>query len=1277
MTTEQIIQSMNQYEEWFTENAQTWAGFEASPEDTYEFIDRQTEGNFVLLSAPHAVNHCRHNDWFGFDSQPPTCKPQDRCTGALIRTLHDLTGTPIIYNSSVADDPNYYHNIIYGYATSQYGYTDAFDSLDDFALLPYKDKIRTYLNNNPNIKIVFDFHSVGYGYGCESSTYQGDTGSCYEWVVDLGTGGPYGTFGEQSQSINSNFGENQLQSIIEDAFTTNNLSAGGISYNQFQGWIQDTVTKYSSKCDLFGVESPEECVDAIQFEMNTEAICTDLTDDETIANVVRAIVDIIEAINQYYAASPIDEDMVFISEMQFDIPGALSHGNRNYPFIELYNPTFHTIDISGWSIHGLSSCGDNWWYETEEIPECTTCSDRTIFTFPQGSKIYPKNFVSTVRRKETWLPLCDDEVIWSEPGMCADGYPCRPDIWYHLEGEVPGQWFQNGTPIYGWPTFSQQWGHNGQDYIDFVNFPMTMINGSPGTSTDCMAVHDYEQWELGYQECWDARTACYNEHGCYDLIPAFIYCSQCDFNNFEINDNCAENCLTCFGPNGCDEDLDVCESNISEVVPGTDHGYLGYEIEPCNLVRDADYFCHPKIELESQYNCCAEGAYEYSINPPGICNGMNVTNWSQCAGVHVGVDHIRFPVEITQCPYYGTNQEFFCDEWLETQPVPNTFEHGGYGFHRILGGQCGEYFRVYKQNGELVTFVDMSKNQLHLHDEDWSAPRPEGVEEYGDFPVNFDHGAISAILKFPEQQGGWLEHDNNDYNNWAQGNNSVSKADVGLGNDLGVQQDMDLPEVIIFGCMEASAANYNPDATIEDGSCQYGYTAPETAMFEIQSDMEGNNLISFPKELVDTDVHNFIELQESYGTEIVFITGKGVGLFNTCYSICNQYSPCADDPDCGWAGNLNNFEITSGYWFNVYGPQVGVDDPAILRYEAYIDSEPFVYDIGISDNYLLSYDGDDLIPTIEAFQNASVNIEPYVTFILGRGQGLFNSCWQECDDYQCSNSDCGWSGNLNTLTQDKGYWINTSCRSWNNWCEGADSLQWYRSDVVTSEENRGPGPGIMTHTISGLGYGNNFISLPFELVLPDIPWADFQNDVTQTMSYLAWWGHTLGQGVGIFCEQDGNPENIDHENCGGNLNHWDKTSGYWIWLQHSSSNGTTLNLPGYPIETDLIYDISGGGPSIISFNGTQDTPTLHALGEDKKYIEHILGASAGLFNLCLTDWKTGVTDTYEYDDTCWVGNLNLLKPYHGYWIDPWCGQSPLGSDLEDDCPTLSQFQWNL
>jgi len=1267
MTTEQIIELMNQHEEWFTDNAQTWAGFGASPEDTYEFIDSQVEGNFVLLSAPHAVNHCRHNDWFGFNSQPPTCKPQDRCTGALIRTLQDLTGAPIIYNSSVADDPNYYHNIIYGYATSQYGYTDAFDSLDNFVLLPYKDKIRTYLNNNPNIKIVFDFHSVGYGYGCESSTYQGDTGSCYDWYVDLGTGGPYNSF--DGLSINSNFGETQLQGIIEDAFTNNNLGAGGISYNRFQGWIQDTVIKYSSNCNLFGVDSPEKCVDAIQFEMNTEAICTDLTDDETIANVVRAIVDIIEAINQYYVVNPIDEDIVYISEMQFDMPGTASHGNRNYPFIELYNPTFHTIDISGWSINGLSGCGDNWWSDTEDVPECTTCTDRTIFTFPQGTKIYPKNFVSTVRRKETWLPLCDDEVIWEDPGMCADGFPCRPDIWYYLNGVAPGEWMQNGTTIYGWPTLNQQWGHSGQDYIDFVNFPMTMINGSPGASTDCIAVYDYEQWDLGEQECLEAREACYEEHGCNDI--GFIDCFQCDYNNFEINDNCAENCLICFAPtNSCDGDFTVCMENLSGVVPGTDHGYTGDNT--CNYISASDYFCHPKVELESQYNCCVDGAYEYNINPPHICNGMNVTNWSRCAGVHVDVEHIRFPAEITQCPYYGTNQEFFCDEWLETQAVPNTFEHGGYGFHRIFGQQCGEYFRVYKQNGELVTFVDMSKNQLHLHDEDWSAPRPEDVQEYGDFTANFDHGAGSVILKFPEQQGGWLEHDNNDYNNWAQGNNSVSKADVGMGNSLGTQQDMDISQETIFGCMDPAAVDYIPEATIEDGSCQYGYDMPTTALFELPLQTEGNNLVSFPKILVNTNVLDFIELQESYGTKFQFILGQGVGLFNTCWAECDHYQ--CDNSNCGWSGNLTEFEHDSGYWMNVFGPLISVNDPAILRYEAYVNSPSVIYDTSDGENHLISYDGDDGMATLDSLMSA--NIEPYVEHILGQGVGLFNTCWVDCDQYgPCDAApECGWSGNLNHLYHNKGYWINLRCTIQTSYCLEAESLQWYRSDVVTSEENRGPGPGIMTHTISGLTAGNNLISLPFELVLPDIPWADFQNEVTQTMSYLAWWGWTTGQGVGIFCDTTGD---IDHEDCWGNLSNWDKTNGYWMNLKHSSSNGTTLNLPGYPIETDLIYDISGGGNRLISFSGIEEIPILQGLGEDKKYIEYIYASGAGLFNVCLIDWKSGASETYEYDDSCWSGNLNILKPYHGYWIDAWCGAPPPGSDLEDDCPTLNQFQWNL
>lgn len=1213
----EILSKLVDYEDNFFEPAENiWVPIGSTPDVSYNLIDSNIEGNAILLSAPHAVNHCRHVDWFNFESGPPDCKPRDLCTGALIRTLQDITGLPIIYNAYKADDANYYHNLLaQPYASSYYEYTDAFDGLG-YQLIPYKEGIKGYLNSHPDIKLVIDFHSVGYGYGCNSGE---DEGSCFQWAVDLGTGGTEGGF--DGLSLNSYFGQNAFEDIINTAFDNNNFGSSAISYNHFRGWVQNTVTRYSSNCNQFGVDTPDECVDAIQFELNTESICPGIANDETIVNVVKALVEIIEEVNSYHTINYLDDDKLYISEMQFDIPGMITHGNRNYPFIEFYNPTWHPIDISGWEVHNIWNCGDNWFIDGAETPACTTCTNDVLFTFPAGSVIYPKNYTSIVRRKETWLPLCDDINVWAQPGFCADGTECYPDIWHYTNGEVPEEWEQNMQPMIGWPNLINQIGSDTENYLDFSGY----VNGQQG-STDCIGTFD----PTAEEQCINQEDSCYNLYDCWDL--GWISCFQCDYEDFSPNGSCAENCLPCFGaPDSCDMMASICYDNAATAtLPGTNHCLAGNN--SCNPVSATDCYCHPNIISEETYGCCMPGALVFNDNMSCTPYGQ-ATNWSQCGADHFDLSHIRFD---------GDNPNAF--EWYDDKSL-----------NKVFGEQCGEYIRLYDNNNNLVTFMDLTKNQLHLHDDDWSLPIPEGVVEYGAWSSTTNHGPHSMELKFPNNMNGWGNYDNNEPNNWMQGTLGGS---VSIG---GVNQiDMDIVGGIVFGCIDSEADNYNANATIDDGSCTYPYVEPIIQTFALQLDSEGNNLISFPHELVDSSLQNLIDNNPTLRWN--HILGQGVGLFNI---------------DGEWSGNLQDLVVNSGYWFNVDGEEIDVDDPGIIYYDAYVNSEQYEYNLSTGNNVLVSYDGEDGINVIEAFENSSTNIEPFVEFILGQGIGLFNTCWSDCNQYgPCAQSpECGWSGNLNNLYHNKGYWINLRCGNDNNWCDGAETFMWYKETGGSSNSKPRGGPKppqLMTHHINPLNSGWNYISFPFEMELDY--WAGLNSDVSTLMSYLAWWGVTMGQGVGLWCNMTGD---IDHENCSGNLINWDKKNGYMMYLEHANSMGATLSVPGHPIDTDITYDLSTGMNRLISFSGTTEIPILQALGNNKRYIEYIITRGRGFFNVCLTDWISGISSEYIYSDNCWVGNLITIQPYHAYWINAWCSEMPRESGLQSNCPGFEEFRWNV
>jgi hypothetical protein len=105
----------------------------------------------VLISAPHG---CINNR--------PTINalhvPDDN-TGALAMEIGRLTGAHVIYGTYTVDDANFYHWIP-DPGDSDY-YTPAYQPYIG-KLLPYKERLKTYLENHPEIKFVIDYHGANY-----------------------------------------------------------------------------------------------------------------------------------------------------------------------------------------------------------------------------------------------------------------------------------------------------------------------------------------------------------------------------------------------------------------------------------------------------------------------------------------------------------------------------------------------------------------------------------------------------------------------------------------------------------------------------------------------------------------------------------------------------------------------------------------------------------------------------------------------------------------------------------------------------------------------------------------------------------------------------------------------------------------------------------------------------------------------------------------------------------------------------------------------------------
>ena len=185
--------------------------------------------------------------------------------------------------------------------------------------------------------------------------------------------------------------------------------------------------------------------------------------------------------------------------------------------------------------------------------------------------------------------------------------------------------------------------------------------------------------------------------------------------------------------------------------------------------------------------------------------------------------------------------------------------------------------------------------------------------------------------------------------------------------------------------MDLEANNYDEDATDDDGTCIFGYNFTHNLSL-------GNNLLSLPGDLENNSSIHQMDLIQSTGESIAFIIGQGVGLFNT-----NE----------GWTGNLMNLSPYSGYWLNISSSNNYQWD---LEFNNSVENCEIYPNISVGNNLISFKWGNGSAPTLESLGGEEFASENF-NFIIGQGVGLFNT-------------NDGWSGNLNSLEEGKGYWVN-------------------------------------------------------------------------------------------------------------------------------------------------------------------------------------------------------------------------------------------------------------
>ncbi|MAQ43973.1 MAG: hypothetical protein CMG25_05770, partial [Candidatus Marinimicrobia bacterium] len=191
--------------------------------------------------------------------------------------------------------------------------------------------------------------------------------------------------------------------------------------------------------------------------------------------------------------------------------------------------------------------------------------------------------------------------------------------------------------------------------------------------------------------------------------------------------------------------------------------------------------------------------------------------------------------------------------------------------------------------------------------------------------------------------------------------------------------DEGLPE-FVDGCTDDSADNYNPDATNDDGTCEYG---PDTVDYCLDLHF-GANLVSFYALPDDLSVGNVMSSLDGVVTGVI---GEGVA--------------ASPNPVLGWVGSLSEINPKSGYWVKVdAASELCLDDATAT------DAATTTYDLHFGAN-LISFPSEGSVGIADAIPD---DVEGAFTGVIGEGVAA------------SPNPVLGWVGSLSAFEGGKGYW---------------------------------------------------------------------------------------------------------------------------------------------------------------------------------------------------------------------------------------------------------------
>ena len=449
---------------------------------------------------------------------------------------------------------------------------------------------------------------------------------------------------------------------------------------------------------------------------------------------------------------------------------------------------------------------------------------------------------------------------------------------------------------------------------------------------------------LGANIDFDYYSDDFNEDvlGCTDLSAcnysdvATIDDGSCEYpeENFDCDGNCIvdTDCAGVCGGDSVEDECGVCGGD--GIADGT-----------CDCDGNVDLGCGcGEAAAEENFDCdgncivdtdCAGVCGGDSVEDEcGVCDGDN-SSCVDCAGVPNGSTELD---DCGVCDGDGSSCAVFIESSLATEVDESELED----------------IEVFEEN-----FESLLETQLAL---------PEGSVEIISITIVETRGVeviVEYTITLTEEELAETDF---------EGEESIQEALVEV--ETSIEED---GASFVEGCTNENAENYNPEATIDDGSCELQTT------LDLSIDLHfGANLISLYALPEDASLDNVMASLDGIVTGVI---GEGVA--------------ASPNPVLGWVGSLSEINPLSGYW-------VKVDAASSLDVlgATPIDASSAIYDLHFGAN-LISFPYEQQVPVLDAIPD---DVEGNFIGIIG--EGVAGS----------PNPVLGWVGSLQNLEGGKGYW---------------------------------------------------------------------------------------------------------------------------------------------------------------------------------------------------------------------------------------------------------------